>query len=91
MARDSQASGVALGTLPSYLVVIEAGPASYGAYVPDLPGCIAVGDTRDEVEQLIRQGIAVYLETLRERGEPIPPPASSAMVVPATLTGESGL
>lgn len=91
MERDSEASGVALDSLPGYLVVIEPGPDGYGTYVPDLPGCIAVGDTRDEVKRLIRQGIALYLAALRERGEPVPPPTSSALVVDALSIRESGL
>lgn len=64
-----------------YLVVVEKGPTSYGAYVPDLPGCVAVAETRREVMKLIREGIALHLESLREAGEPIPPPASRSEVV----------
>lgn len=55
-----------------YAVVIERGPTSYGASVPDLPGCIAVGQTRDEVEQLIHEAIAVHLAGLRTEGLPVP-------------------
>jgi len=64
-----------------YLVVVEKGTSSYGAYVPDLPGCIAVGDTRREVLKLIREGIALHIEALREAGEPIPAPTSKCEVV----------
>ena len=64
-----------------YLVVVERGPTSYGAYVPDLPGCIAAGDTRDEVLELIREAIEFHLEGLAHDGEPIPPPASSGELV----------
>lgn len=64
-----------------YLVVIEEGPNSFGAYVPDLPGCIAAGETRDEVLMLIREAIDFHLEGLKEDGLPIPPPSSSSEVV----------
>lgn len=53
-----------------YLVVIERGPSSFGAYVPDLPGCVAVGETRQEVEALIREAIEFHLDGLREEGQP---------------------
>ena len=49
-----------------YLVVIEEGPSSYGAYVPDLPGCVAVGETRNEVTQLIHEAIEFHLEGMKE-------------------------
>ena len=59
-----------------YAVVIEKGEKSFGAYVPDLPGCIAVGMTVEEVKQLITEAIPLHLESLREEGEPIPEPSS---------------
>jgi predicted RNase H-like HicB family nuclease len=64
-----------------YLVVVEEGPESYGAYVPDLPGCVAAGDTREEVLKLIHEAIELHLEGLREEGEPIPHPSSSGEIV----------
>lgn len=60
-----------------YAVIIEKGPTSYGAYVPDLPGCVAAGDTREEVVKLIQEAIEFHIEGLKEDGEPIPPPSSS--------------
>ena len=60
-----------------YVVIVEKGPSSYGAYVPDLPGCVAVGETRGEVMQLIREAIEFHLEGLRQDGHPVPPPSSS--------------
>ena len=60
-----------------YLVVIEAGPTSYGACVPDLPGCIAVGASREEVSALIHETIAFHIEGMQEDGLPIPLPGSS--------------
>lgn len=64
-----------------YVVVIEKGENSFGAYVPDLPGCVAVGESREEVMQLIREAIEFHLEGLREDGRPVPPPSSSVELV----------
>jgi len=57
-----------------YDVVIERGPTSFGAHVPDLPGCVAVAETKAEVLVLIREAIELYLEALEEDGETIPTP-----------------
>lgn len=65
----------------TYTVIYEKGPTSWGAYVPDLPGVISVGDTRDEVEQLIQEAIELHLEGMRKEGIAIPPPSSFAGVV----------
>lgn len=59
-----------------YMVVIEQGTDSYGAYVPDLPGCIAAGTTKAEVMQLIQEAIEFHLEGLREDGVAVPQPHS---------------
>ena len=67
-----------------YLGVIEKGESSYGAYVPDLPGCIAVGETRLEVSRLIHEAIEFHVEALLEDGQPVPPPASQAELVDVT-------
>jgi predicted RNase H-like HicB family nuclease len=64
-----------------YAVIYEKGPTSYGAYVPDLPGCVPVAETLDEVKQLIREAVALHLEGLRADGDPIPPPTSVAEYV----------
>lgn len=64
-----------------YLVVVEKGPSSYGAYVPDLPGCIAAGESKDEVLALIREAIEFHLEGLREEGQPIPAPSSTSELI----------
>lgn len=64
-----------------YLVVFERGPSSFGAYVPDLPGCVAVGETREEVEVLIREAIAFHIEGMREEGQPLPEPSSTSQVI----------
>ena len=64
-----------------YLVVIERGPTSWGAHVPDLPGCVAVGETRVEVVSLIREAIDFHIEGLRDQGEPVPAPSSEGELV----------
>lgn len=61
-----------------YLVVIEAGPTGCGAYVPDLPGCIAVAATRAEVSTLIHEAIEFHIEGMRNDGIPVPRPTSSS-------------
>lgn len=61
-----------------YTVIYEQGPTSWGAYVPDLPGVISVGDTREEVARLIQEAIELHLEGMREEGLPIPRPSSFA-------------
>jgi predicted RNase H-like HicB family nuclease len=64
-----------------YTVIYEKGPTSWGAYVPDLPGVIAVSDSRDEVERLIQEAAEFHLEDMREEGISIPPPTRFAGVV----------
>jgi len=66
-----------------YAVIIEKGPSSYGAYVPDLPGCVAVGETREEAEELIREAIDEHLAILRASGDHVPQPASIVTYVDA--------
>ena len=61
-----------------YAVVIEKGENNYSAYVPDLPGCVSVGDTLDEVKAEIREAIAFHLEGMREDGVEFPQPSSWA-------------
>jgi predicted RNase H-like HicB family nuclease len=64
-----------------YAVVIEKGESSYGAYVPDLPGCIASGETREEVLRLIHEAIEFHIQGLKEDGEIIPIPSSSIEII----------
>ncbi len=59
-----------------YMVIIEKGPDSWGAYVPDLPGCVAAGESREEVVKLIKEAVEFHLEGLREEGQRIPRPSS---------------
>jgi predicted RNase H-like HicB family nuclease len=56
-----------------YIVVVEEGPESYGAYAPDLPGCAVIGESRGEVIKLIQEAIELHLQSLREHGDNIPP------------------
>lgn len=64
-----------------YLVIIEGTEDSYSAYSPDLPGCVAAGDTREETLELMREAIALHLKGRQEDGAPVPPPASTAEYV----------
>ena len=57
-----------------YTVIYEKGPTSYGAYMPDLPGCVAIGDSREEVERLIREAIEFHIEGLPDEGLAVPAP-----------------
>jgi predicted RNase H-like HicB family nuclease len=66
-----------------YAVVIEKAKANYSAFVPDLPGCVAVGDTVEEVEREIRDAIRFHIEGLKEDGLPVPEPTSIAEYVTA--------
>ncbi|RKU38757.1 HicB family protein [Candidatus Poribacteria bacterium] len=59
-----------------YVVIFEKGENSYGASVPDLPGCIAVGETMEEVKELIAEAIEFHIEGLRENGEIVPQPSA---------------
>jgi predicted RNase H-like HicB family nuclease len=59
-----------------YMVVIEKGKTGYGAHVPDLPGCIAAGETQEEVLELMKGAIEFHIEGLIEAGEPVPSPYS---------------
>ena len=70
----------------SYLVVIEKAESNYSAYVPDLPGCVATGQTPAEARDAIREAIAMHLEALRADGLEIPEPAASAEQVDVQRT-----
>lgn len=67
--------------MSEYLVIYEHGPTSWSAYCPDLPGLGVAGGSREEAEKLIRKGIELHIESLREHGEPVPPPTSAAGIV----------
>jgi predicted RNase H-like HicB family nuclease len=64
-----------------YAIVIEKSGNGYGAYVPDLPGCVAVGGSLEETEVLIKEAIEFHMEGMKEDGTPIPVPTSVAEYV----------
>ena len=64
-----------------YAVVVERSSSGFAAYVPDLPGCVAAGGTRAEVERLIRGAIQLHLEGMRKDGVPIPRPTTGVDLV----------
>ncbi|WP_413160795.1 type II toxin-antitoxin system HicB family antitoxin [Capilliphycus salinus ALCB114379] len=74
-----------MSQLLKYTVILEKGTSSYGAYVPDLPGCVAVGETKEEVLQLIQEAISFHLEDLQESGQPIPQPTSTSEIVTLSI------
>ena len=59
-----------------YIVIYERGETNWGAYIPDLPGCVSIGDTFFEVQENIKEAIDLYLEVLREDGQPVPQPST---------------
>jgi len=61
-----------------YLVIYEWAGQNYSAYAPDLPGCVAAGDTLEETERLMREAIELYIESLQEIGQPVPEPTTKA-------------
>lgn len=63
------------------MVVIERGETSWGAHVPDLPGCLAVGESREEVRRLIREAIEFHIDGLKQDGLPVPAPSSEGEFV----------
>jgi predicted RNase H-like HicB family nuclease len=64
-----------------YTVILEPTPTGFSAYIPDLPGCVAAGATRNETLTLLREGLELHLDAMRRDGEVIPSPASIADVV----------
>lgn len=67
-----------------YVVVIEkAADGSFSAYVPDLPGCVACGDSQEEVRRLIEAAVSLHIDSLRNHGEPVPSPTASTHTVHA--------
>jgi len=66
-------------------VIYERGETNWGAYVPDLPGCVSIGDTLAEVQENIKEAIELYLEVLKEDGKPIPKPSTEVGKVAVTI------
>lgn len=70
--------------MTSYVVLIERSADGYGAWCPDLPGCVAVGDTVEETVSAMREAMVIHIDGLREDGQPVPAPATvSATMVDA--------
>ncbi len=70
-----------------YTIIIESGDGNYSAYVPDLLGCVAIGDTREEVAQNMKEAIEFHLEGILQDGEPIPKPSVISEQVEVVLYG----
>lgn len=83
LARAVQSLG--RGSIVNYAVIFEQGESNLGAWVPDLPGCVAVGDALEEVQREIREAIEFHIESLRMHNEPVPPPVSRAAMVPVSV------
>lgn len=83
MGNHRQATEICGDTMNTmrYAVVIERGANGYGAYVPDLPGVISVGDTEEEVTANVRQAITLHLEGLRDTGDQVPEPKTLVTVI----------
>jgi predicted RNase H-like HicB family nuclease len=69
-----------------YTVIVERAENNYSAYVPDLPGCVATGRTRDETLQRIQEAVQEHIELLRKFGEPVPEPKTSAYTLESVTT-----
>jgi len=80
-----EASKIMNEKMIEYTVIYERGQTNWGAYVPDLPGCVSIGDTLAEVQENIREAIALYLEVLKEDGQPIPEPSTQVGKVAVTI------
>jgi predicted RNase H-like HicB family nuclease len=72
--------------MKEYTVIYEWGERNWSAYVPDLPGCIATGKTRKEIERVIREAIEFHIEGLVQRGESVPEPSVEAGTVSVAVT-----
>ena len=73
-----------------YTVIVEKGPTSYSAYAPDLPGCIAAAESKEEVCQLIAEAVGLYVEEMRKDGLPLPDPQHSGVAESRSDYGEEG-
>ena len=67
--------------MKEYVVIFEWAGSNYSAYVPDLPGCISTGKNLEEIERNIQEAIELYIDTLREDGQPIPEPSLKAKAI----------
>lgn len=64
--------------MTQYLVVIERDESNFSAYVPDLPGCVAAGDTKEETMTLMRAAVRMHIDGLQEEGLLVPTPSTTA-------------
>ncbi len=71
-----------------FAVVIEKGPRNYSAYAPDLPGCIAAAESKEEVSKLIAEAVEIYVEEMRKDGLPLPVPQHSGVAESRSVYGE---
>lgn len=67
--------------MTGYAVIVEGEPGSYSAYAPDLPGCVATGESTEETQLLMREAIKLHIDSLRAHGEPVPEPSAAAATV----------
>ena len=67
--------------MKEYAVVYEWAGKNYSAYVPDLPGCVACGDTLEETEQLMKEAVELYINTLKEDGKAVPEPTTKSRLI----------
>lgn len=67
--------------MTEYTIIIEDAGSNFAAYAPDVPGCVAAGKTAEETLQLMEEALALHIEMLRDRGEPIPEPHVRIAVV----------
>lgn len=72
--------------MSQYVIVIEHAGANYSAYAPDVPGCIATGDTAEDTVAMMREALAFHFEGMRNQGLPIPAPSVQTAVVEAAPT-----
>ena len=72
-----------------YLLILERGETSWGAYAPDIPGCVAVEDSRQQVQALFEDAVQEHLDWMQRDGDPIPPPQAETELVLVTLSGHA--
>jgi predicted RNase H-like HicB family nuclease len=85
LLKNFETSWLEKAGVMKYAVVIEKTENDFGAYVPDLPGCVPVADSLEEVERMIREAIQFHIEGLKQDGLPIPPPLTLCEYVDASL------
>lgn len=67
--------------MPGYAAIIEGRGESFSAYIPELPGCIATGESVEEVASRIKEAVRAHVKSLRDHGEPVPEPTTAAVRV----------